>query len=654
MTIPASTATKPMPYDSSAARPVAPLFGTRTGAAVTDVTLDPSGFWGHRQQINTTATLQHCLDWIKRLGWLENFDRVASGAPTTVRAGWMFSDSEVYKLLEAMAWELASRPDHDLELSYREVVHRVISAQDPDGYIGTAFGHPGLPDRYTDMAMGHELYNIGHLLQAAVARLRTHGDDELTEAARRAADHVCREFGVDGRQGLCGHPEIEVALAEFSRATGDQSYLAQARLFIDRRGRGILPVRPLLAADYFQDDVPVREAEVLRGHAVRALYLSAGAVDVAVDTNDDDLLGTLRAQWARTVERRTYITGGMGSRHQDEGFGSDFELPADRAYCETCAGVASVMFSWRLYLATGDVSYADLIERTLYNVVAVSPSADGKAFFYANPLHQREAGEEATDGVNMRAEGGTRAPWFDVSCCPTNVARTLASLPSYFAALEEDGGLAVLQYAEGEIRLGEFHVRIQTQYPSDGRVRFFIDQAPEREARLRLRIPGWASRARLAVAGEQQRKVSAGWADISRRFTPGTVVDLDLPIAPRVSHPDPRVDAVRGTVAVESGPLVLCLESPDLPDGVGIDDVRVRASASPLPYGDGAKIRAEVVTYATGDKRPPYGAPQLLRSNGDILIPLIPYFRWAGRGASTMRIFLPIAADVHNSSDIAD
>jgi DUF1680 family protein len=623
------------------AAPVVPTFSVRRGAGVTDVVLADDSFWGTRQRVNGTATLEHCVGWMERLGWLENFARVARGEETVDRAGWQFSDSEVYKLIEALAWELARQGDDGLLQTYTFLVELIGSAQDDDGYLGTAFGHPGLPPRYSDLAMGHELYNLGHLLQAGVARMRTVGDDALVGIARRAADHVCREFGVGAREGLCGHPEIEVALAEFGRAVGEPRYLEQARLFVERRGRGSLPVRPLLSADYFQDDVPVREATVLRGHAVRALYLSAGAVDVAVDTHDDELLEAVRSQWTRTVTRRTYLTGGMGSRHQDEGFGDDFELPADRAYCETCAGVASVMLAWRLYLSTGEVTYVDLIERTLFNVVATSPAADGRSFFYSNPLHQRHAAPAAEDGVNMRAEGGVRAPWFDVSCCPTNVARTFASLPAYVAALDGDA-VALLQYAEGEVRLGGLELRVETQYPLDGRVRITVLKAPEVPVTLRLRIPAWASGAAVTQPDDERRMVSPGWADVHRRFETGDTIVLELSVAPRFTWPDARIDAVRGTVALERGPLVLCVESADLPPGATLENIRIDTSLPPILHDDGAAVSASLV----GDPRaanglPPFGdqeRPDVVRA---LSLTFIPYHRWAERGPATMRIFTP-------------
>jgi DUF1680 family protein len=625
--------------------PVAPARTARSGVAVDEVALDPAGFWGARQAVNAAATFAHCLEWMERLGWVANFDRIAAGETTVDRPGWQFSDSEVYKLLEGMAWELGRREDAALATAFEQLVARVGAAQDDDGYLSTAFGHPGLPPRYSDLAMGHELYNMGHLLQAAVARVRTgRPEDALVAIARRAADHICREFGVDGRDAVCGHAEIEVALAEAGRAFGERRYLDQAALFVERRGRRSLPVPPLLSAEYFQDDIPVRDADVLRGHAVRALYLSAGAVDVAADTDDAHLFSSVERQWERTVARRTYLTGGMGSRHQDEGFGEDFELPADRAYCETCAGVASVMLAWRLYLATGDVRYPDLMERTLFNVIATSPSADGCSFFYANPLHQRDAAGEAQDGVNTRAEGGVRAPWFEVSCCPTNVARTLASLGAYVAS-EDDEGMALLQYSSGTVRAGGFELEVDTTYPDDGTVRILVLAAPEGAARLRLRVPGWATTgATVQVADEQPAPVGPGWADVRRTFVAGDRIVLDLACAPRFTWPDARIDSVRGTVAVERGPLVLCVESPDLPPGTELDAVRIVTDTPPRAEADGAVVDGVVVTAEPPADILPYRGWEAAPSRATRTeLRLIPYHRWAERGPSMMRVFVPVA-----------
>jgi DUF1680 family protein len=628
------------------ARPVAPATGGRRGLGVDEARLS-GGFWGALQETNARATLDHCLGWMERLGWVASFDAVAAGTTGGDRPGWQFADSEVYKLLEAMAWELARTADERLGEAYRALVARVAAAQDADGYLNTCYGHAGQPARWSDLERGHELYCVGHLLQAAVARVRTAGEDELVRVARRAADQVCAEFGPEGRAGICGHPEIEVGLAELGRALGEPRYTAQARLFLERRGHGTLAPIPLLSPAYFQDDVPVREADVWRGHAVRALYLAAGAVDVAVDTGDAALLAAVERQWERTVERRTYLTGGMGSRHQDEGFGDDWELPADRAYCETCAGIASAMVSWRLYLATGDVRYADLMERTYLNVVATSPRADGRAFFYANPLHQRVPGQDVEpDAENPRAEGGVRAPWFDVSCCPTNVARTLASWHAYAASVDGDE-LTLLQHAAAELDValdagGRLAVRVETRYPVDGAVRVEVLAAPDREVGLRLRVPDWARGARLTGPDGAVRDVAPGWAVVRGRLRPGDAVLLDLPVAPRFTWPDPRIDAVRGCVAVERGPLVLCLESVDLPAGVALDDVRLDTAAPPVAAGDGAQVRVRVAVPVPAADRLPYGAaPGAPGDAPAVTATLVPYHRWAERGPSTMRVFLP-------------
>ncbi|MGW0735172.1 glycoside hydrolase family 127 protein [Streptomyces sp. NPDC002851] len=642
--------------DPKGGRPVIPTSGTRRPLGLGEVTLD-GGFWARLQETNATATLDHCEQWMERLGWLANFDRVADGTTAPDRPGWCFSDSEVYKLIEALSWEYGRTGDPRHDTAVRRLTARIARAQDADGYLNTCYGHTRQAPRYSDLEWGHELYCIGHLLQAAVARLRTTGADDLVALARRAADHVCATFGPAGRTGICGHPEIELGLAEFGRALGESRYLDQARLFLERRGHHTLKDIPL-GRGYFQDDLPLREAEVWRGHAVRCLYLTAGAVDVAVERDDRELLAAIERQWTHTVARRTYLTGGMGSRHQDEGFGEDWELPPDRAYCETCAGVASLMVSWRLHLATGDVRYADLIERTAFNVIAASPRADGRAFFYANPLHQRTAGEPSDDDqVSPRAEGGSRAAWFDVSCCPTNVARTLATWHTYLATAGERE-LTVLQYAagritaevgDGEVGDGEvgdgdtLEIEIETAYPDDGHVTVRVVRAPDRPAALRLRVPSWAHGATLDEGG-RHRTVAPGLAEVDRVLVPGEKIELHLPTPPRYTWPDPRIDAVRGCVAVERGPLVYCAESLDLPDGTGLDDITVDAATEPV-YVDGhVRVRAFTASHAEAPAWP-YGAaptrPESPDGARELDLALIPYHRWAERAPTAMRVWLP-------------
>jgi uncharacterized protein len=622
--------------------PVAPSRGALRPLGLGDVTIT-GGLWGRMQELNAGVIIDHCLGWMERIGWIANFDRVA-GTASGDHAGIEFVDSEVYKLLEAMAWELGRRPDAALEVRYRGIVSRVAAAQDDDGYLHTSFGHTGQPGRYSNLEWGHELYCHGHLIQAAVARLRTGHDDELPAIARRLADHLYAEFGADGRTAVCGHPEIEVALAEFARATGEPRYLELARLFVERRGHGSLGTTLYQGHEYFQDDVPVREAEVLRGHAVRALYLSAGAVDIAVETGDDELLAAVETQYLRTIARRTYITGGVGAHHQNEEFGDDFELPSDRAYAETCAAIASVMLSWRLLVQTGDARYADQIERTLLNAVLVSPRADGRAFYYANTLHQRAAGAATTDEeLSERAEASMRAPWFEVSCCPTNVARTLASVAGYFATTD-GAGVQLHQYGSYTVDTtlddGErIALRVESEYPRDGSVRVVVLDAPARSVPISMRIPAWArGRAEVAVSGATT--VPAGAVvTVECSFSAGDVIELRLPMEPRFSRAHPRIDAVRGQAAVERGPLVLALEDVDLPDDLDVEHVEIDPAFTPVDDVDGAIVGLRRRTAPEDEWPYEATAAQL----GEFFTAKMrPYKDWANRGPSTMRVWMPV------------
>ncbi|MCX5337237.1 glycoside hydrolase family 127 protein [Streptomyces sp. NBC_00140] len=623
-----------MNKELSTVLPVAPTRGRLRPLGLDEVRIT-GGFWAGRRHVNATVSLDHCRDWMERVGWTGNFRAAVEGRIQRDRCGREFADSDVYKLLEAMSWETGYDADPAL-------TEAIAAAQEPDGYLNTAYGRPGQQPRYSDLEWGHELYCYGHLIQAGVAQARARGEGELTKIARRAADHVCALFDARGTQGVCGHPEIEMALVELARLTGEQRYLDQAALFIDRRGQGTLGDVEF-GRSYFQDDMPVRKATVLRGHAVRALYLAAGAVDVAVEAGDEDLLAAVVRQWETAVARRTYLTGGMGSHHRDESFGDDFVLPPDRAYSETCAGVASVMLSWRLLLATGEPRFADLAERTLFNVVATSPAEDGRSFFYSNTLHRRRRGTVPAADVQIpRAESSLRAPWFAVSCCPPNVARTLALLPGYLATTD-DHGLQLHQYADAEITTGGIALRIRTDYPSDGRVTVRVARSPDHPWTLSLRVPAWAEGATAWLVDPDggRRAVTPGTAEITRVFRPGDETVLELPVRPRWLGADPRVDAIRGTAAVQRGPLVYCAESVDLPPGHEVDALRVDPSAPPEGRADGSVVVAGEIS-APGDRPwpyPPYDAPPTAGDGTGIV--LVPYHSWANRGPSTMRVWLP-------------
>jgi DUF1680 family protein len=623
-------------------RPVVPGTGRLRPLGIGEVVIT-GGFWGRRQEVNSTATITHCRDWMERIGWVGNFRAAVQSRLPQDRQGVVFTDSDVYKLMEAAAWEAGRSGSVEAETTFTDLTSVIAPAQERDGYLNTVFGRPGQPPRYSDLEWGHELYCYGHMLQAAVARVRTGADDLFVETAKRAADHVCDTFGPGGIERVGGHPEIELGLVELARATGEERYLRQASLFIDRRGHQTL-ADIHWGRSYFQDDIPVREAQAFSGHAVRALYLAAGAVDVAMETGDENLLEAITRQWEHTVARRTYLTGGMGSHHDGEKFGDDFVLPPDRAYSETCAGVASVMLSWRLLLATGEPRYADLIERTAFNVVATSPAPDGRAFFYANPLHQRVPGAvPSPDTISNRAASSLREPWFAVSCCPTNIARTLASFGAYLATADR-GGLQVHQYADARISTAlddgtEVGLEMSTGYPDDGKVSVRITDTGPGPWSLTLRVPDWAGEAWLTDRGRRQPAV-AGTVTVDGPFSVGDVVELELPMGPRWTMPDPRIDAIRGCAAVERGPLVYCLESVDLPRGDHVDLVRVDPTGELLPQ-DG-KVLAPGRLLHFEERSWPYQ----LGSGGtvagtDQAIPLIPYHDWANRGPATMRVWIP-------------
>ena len=625
-------------------RPVAPSEGVLRPLGLDNVRI-ADGFWADRQTLNAEKLIEHCEYWVERAGWMGNFDAAREGRLPAAHTGRSFADSDVYKLLEAMAWEIGRTGDEAMNRRLQAIVERIAPVQHPDGYLNTYFGRPGQALRYSDLEWGHELYSYGHLIQAAIARGRTAGDDLLVDIGRRAADHVCNTFGVGGIEGVCGHPEIEVALVEFARFTGDDKYLKQAQLFIERRGHHTLADIEF-GREYFQDETPLRDTDIMSGHAVRALYLAAGGVDLAVETHDHDLFRALETQVAKTVAKRTYLTGGMGAHHEGESFGQDFELPPDRSYSESCAGVGAVMVSFRLLLATGDSQYADQIERTLFNVIAGSPSAEGTSFFYTNTLHQRVLGTiPPVDEASPRASSSLRAPWFEVSCCPTNVARTFATLGTYLATSSPDG-LQIHQYAtadvRGQIEGGTVAVRIETAYPLEGTVRVIITETIETEWALAIRVPGWSTKARLLFEGEEEVEVTPGTATIRRQFAVGDTLELRLDVSPRFTFPDPRIDAVRGSVAIEAGPIVLCVESVDLPPGLSVNDVRLDVGRKP-EVRDGRTTVSLLPAKFQSSAWPYPPSPEDLAGGAAFEVPLTPYHHRGNRGPSTMRVWTPCA-----------
>jgi DUF1680 family protein len=621
----------PATASAAAVVPTAAAVGARRplGAAAATVT---GGFWSERLTINGARTIPAGFEQLASVGTLQNFELAATSARTGYRAlGVMFDgpfpflDSDVYKWLEGAAWELRRRPDPGIQAMADEAITLVERAQRPDGYINT-FVQVLKPDTaYRDLHWGHELYCIGHLIQASVAWYRALGDDRLLLVAERAAASVDRELGPGGRVAIDGHPEIEMALVELYRTTGDHHHLDVAAAFIDRRGRGLLgPGR--FGPGYWQDHLPVAEAPSVVGHAVRQLYLDCGAVDVAVERRDDAMLNAVRRRWRDMVETRTYLTGALGSRHKDEAFGDPFELPPDRAYAETCAAIASVMLAWRLLLATGDPACADVIERTVYNAVLPALSLDGTSFFYVNPLQRR------TNRAWAPAGDGHRQPWYACACCPPNLMRLIGSWPQLLATTDDGGGVRLHQYASAEIHAGDIRLAIETDYPWDGAVRVTILEAPETERELALRVPGWcASATARDAAGTDLGPPSDGAIRMTRRWRSGEVIELTLAMPVRATAADPRIDAVRGCVAIERGPLVYAIESADLPAGVELEDVRLDSDARfELEQGRATGDDAIAVT-TLGHVR-----------GGDAVIRAVPYHTWGNRGDGAMRVWIPL------------
>jgi len=637
------------------------------------VRLSSDGFWGRRLEINRDRTIPHGFEQLNETGTLHNF-RLAAGEKGTYRAlGRMFEqpypflDSDVYKWLEAVGWELARGEDPALGAMATEAIELIGAAQRPDGYINSFVQVLGGGRAFADLAWGHELYCIGHLTQAAVAWHRALGDDRLLGIATRAADAVDRELGPSGRLAIEGHPVIEMALVELYRATDERRYLTLAARLIEARGHGLLGTGRF-GAGYWQDHAPVRDAREVTGHAVRQLYLDCGAVDVAVELRDDALLEAVLRRWRDMVATRTYLTGGLGSRYLNEAFGDPYELPPDRAYAETCAAIASVMLAWRLSLATGDPACADIVERTIFNGVLPGVGLDGQSFFYVNTLQRRShraasQGNETTDGM--------RAPWFPCACCPPNLMRMMSSWPHYIATTDDDG-IQVHQYAAAEIDAvigpGNVRLAIDTTYPWSGRIGIRILEAPGRPWALTLRIPAWCTSAGLdLVSADTRARVAAardgGTALVTtRNWQAGDRLELDLDMAPRVIEPDRRIDAVRGSVALERGPLVYCLESADLPENVVLEEVELNLPVGPQE-ADRADVAAETVGLAVPAMRRngpagggwPYVEPDVPTDGVAVPAPIqvsaIPYFAWANRAADAMRVWIPVADGSDRSAE---
>jgi len=596
------------------------------------------GTLGRWQRRNREATIPHGILRLETDGALDNLRRLIGESDAPWR-GLVFADSDVHKVLEAVAWELGHGEQPELRAFYEEAIALLGRVQDDDGYLDSAFQRADrVQERWTDLTTGHELYCAGHMIQAAVASVRALGDDRLLQIAQRTADHIVSTFGGADAEGYPGHPEVEYALVELYRLTGRREYLETAQAFIDRRGSGWLG-RGGFGSIYYQDDTPVRETEIMRGHAVRAIYLNSGVTDVYLETGDDSLLAAAQTQWDDMVTRRSYVTGGTGSRHKDESFGDAYELPSDRAYAETCAGIAAMHWAWRMYTATGDLRYGDFFETALYNVVADGLSEDGTHFFYSNPLQMR------ADHISGQQEAAAqRLDWYFCACCPPNLMRTFASIEGYLAAARGDE-LHLVQYTaahiEAQLEGGRVVLDVETDYPASGRIRIAVAEGAG--ADLVLRVPAWATGHHLTVDGRvAAADVVDGAIRLAGALAAGSVIELEFDMTATVLTADPRVDAVRGAVAVRRGPVVYCLEQND--NEVDVESLALDPGAPIAATGTATELGP--VLEAGGVVRSPEGAlyaswPGAQPAQRTAPLRLRPYATWGNGETGAMRIWVP-------------
>lgn len=627
--------------------PAAPVVPRRAAALrplpSAGVELEPTSMLGGRQELNAAVTIPHCLENLESSGVLENFRRLAGAGPQGPAgrfAGMWFAETDLYKTLEAIGWEIgrsgAARPHRPMLAHLADLIEQV---QAEDGYLNTYVQAVADEERFARPERTHELYSAGHLIQAAIALDRGAQDRRFLAIARRLADFVVQLDDGTGRPVIDGHPEVETALVELYRHTGTQEYLTAARRQIEARGHGRLRAGDF-GSRYFQDHLPVREATEAVGHSVRQLYLAAGVTDVYLETCDESLLRAMERLWDSAFATKMYITGGHGSRHRDEAYGDPFELPPDRAYAETCAAIAAFQWCWRMLLATGEPRYAEEMERALYNNIAASTGLSGRDFFYTNPLQLRTGhlGEDED-------APGARLPWYGCACCPPNIARLYASLHCYLATGDADGLQLHLLHA-GTFTGPGLEVTVRTGYPYDGEA--LVSAAGSGE--LAVRIPPWAAGA-TALLGGAELEVRAG-RYLRVRMAEGDVLRLSLPMAVRLVAADDRVDAVRGCLALTRGPLVFCVEQADLPEDVLLEQVRLdpsapivaeRVAADPAPLRlvlNGLVGPSAGALYTAGDApRLPAEGPA---PRTGVRFTAVPYHAWANRGPGAMRVWLPV------------
>ena len=609
------------------------------------------GFWAPRIETNRTVSIPSAFHQCEINGRFDNFAIAGGLKKGEHRGDFSFDDTDPYKVIEGASYSLAAHYDPQLDHYLDSVITIIAAAQEDDGYLTTC-----VTNRCTRLSgwwgthrwekiNSHELYNSGHLYEAAVAHYRATGKRSLLDVAIRNADLVCQVFGPNEGQihRPSGHPIIEMALAKLYKVTGEQKYLDEAKYFVEETGRCTDGHKPSM---YSQDHMPILEQDEIVGHAVRAGYLYSGVADVAALTGDTAYQNAITRIWDNMASKKLFITGGIGSRAQGEGFGPNYELNNHTAYCETCAAIANVYWNYRMFLATGDAKYADVYERALYNGVISGVSLSGDRFFYDNPLESMGEHE--------------RQAWFGCACCPGNVTRFVASVPLYMYATQANDiyvNLYIQSEANIETQGGKVGIRQTTNYPWEGAINIEVNPETAHNFALRLRIPGWSQDAPvptdlytftsaakpyvIKVNGKEVKPAFSckdGYFTLVRDWKAGDKVSLELPMDVRQIKANENAEDDLGKLAIQRGPIVYCLEGVDQKDSIVFN--KVIPQGTPFTTTFEKDLLGGVMTLQAKAK-------EIQRDSTltDVDVKLIPYSTWDNRGANQMEVWIAANAD---------
>jgi DUF1680 family protein len=603
------------------------------------------GFWYKRREININKSIPSMHDLLESNGRMENFRRLI-GKSTAAQSGPVYSDSDIYKWTEAVGFTLQSGPYPELRASANKFIDDVVAAQLPNGYLNTYY----VGDKASQIMLpatqttGHELYNMGHYLQGAIAYYRGTGDPKMLEAGMKFVnDFLLPNYGPAPLKPIVsGHPEIEMGLIELYRMTGDKRQLDLAGYILRGDTRIELPAHRTI---YMFSGTPFTERTKLEGHAVRAMYACCGATDYYMETGDETYLKTLNTLWNDLTASKMYITGGVGARQAGEAFGDAYELPNALAYGESCAAIGNMMWNWRMLAVTGDAKFTDVIERALYNGINSGMSLDGTLYCYRNPL----AFDPATGDT-------IRNTWYDTTCCPPNLERTFASLPGYFYSTSADG-IYVHLYDNSDLdwKLENgtgLKISQKTNYPWDGGVNLTVTPAQTSDFTIYLRIPGWSESAQVMVNGKSVSGAKGGeYLAVKRSWAAGDTIQVKFEMTPQVLEANPHVVEDEGRVALQRGPLVYCLEQLDQPNGTTIEDVSVnighkasdgfKSEFKPDLLGGVMVLQheGELIQYPDSRNSLYTQYQQDRPKNKPVELTFIPYYAWANRDKSPMQVW---------------